>query len=187
MNVVESVSSETTAVVMSPKSHDSSEPFLHRRFCLRGMKRGFTLIEIAVVIFIIGIMVAWALSHLNGSIRSANSMAVKQQVLQLEQVAHAYGANTVGQAGGPYAGLGAYASSGYIAGSTSLLPEAYTASGIPNAFGGMGVLTNSGSNYYVATVIESGVPTDLCTQLANFFSNHSSATCSGNTLTVTFQ
>lgn len=149
---------------------------------------GFTLIEIAVVLLIISILTAAIITHLNGSIHSANITAVKQQILSLQQVAHEYAANTTGQPGGPYVGLGSYTSGGYISGQTSLLPSAYTSSGIPNAFGGNGILTNaSNGNPYEASITETGLPSDACTQLAASFLLHAQSSCSGNTLTITFQ
>lgn len=155
---------------------------------LKMRQDGFTLIEVAVVLLIISVLVAAFLTHINGSIHSANIAAVKQQVLALEQVAHEYAANTTGQPGGPYVGLGSYTSGGYIAGQTSLLPSAYTSAGILNAFGGTGILTNaSNGNPYEAEIMETGLPSDACTQLAASFLLHAQSSCSGNTLTLLFQ
>ena len=152
----------------------------------RKKRNGFTLIEIAVVILIIATMVTAFLMRTHGAINEGNVAAVKQQATELEQVAHNYAAN-IGQPN--YSGLSAFISG--AVGTPGLLPQGYTASGIPNAFNGVGTLASSGSaNQF--TITETSLPADGCAQLATFFSSHmnnglGTATCSGGTLTITTQ
>lgn len=148
---------------------------------------GFTLIELAVVLFILGFLMTLWMTHNNGSINSAYDMGTKQQIMELEQTAHDYAANTAGQVGGTYYGLGSFTAGGYVAGQTSILPSLYTTSGLQNPFKGYGILTEDQGNPNLAEIIETGLPSADCSQIANSLAAHAQVSCSGGTLTVIFQ
>lgn len=151
----------------------------------RKKKNGFTLIEIAVVLLILGILVGFFLTRTHGAVNGGNAAAVKQQILALEGAAHNYAAN-IGSLN--YSGLSSYISTYTTASgnTSSILPQAYTSSGIINAFQGPAVL-ESAANPATFQIVEPNLPSDICSSLATFFSQHGTATCSGGTLTVVTQ
>lgn len=148
---------------------------------------GFATLEVIVAIAVVAIITFAMATELHGFLNGGKAAALKQNVFSLMNVAHSYASTTAGQVGGDYNGLTAYTSSGYIAGTTSLLPESYTPSGLPNPFGGYGILETTPGNPYTYTIIETGLPPDVCEQTATAFAYHAQATCSGNTLTVVSQ
>ena len=148
-------------------------------------KNGFTLIEIAIVILIISILVGFFMSRMHGSLNGANVTAVKQQVLTLEGAARNY-ASAIGSLN--YSGLSSYMGTYTTAtgNTSSILPQTYTSAGILNAFQGYAQLESS-SNPAAFQIVEPNLPPDACTQLAQFFSQHGTAYCSGGVLTVISQ
>ena len=148
-------------------------------------KNGFTLIEIAIVILIISILVGFFMSRMHGSLNGANVTAVKQQVLTLEGAARNY-ASAIGSLN--YSGLSSYMGTYTTAtgNTSSILPQTYTSAGILNAFQGYAQLGSS-SNQAAFQIVEPNLPPDACQQLAEFFSQHGTASCNGNTLIVISQ
>ena len=148
-------------------------------------KNGFTLIEIAIVILIISILVGFFMSRMHGSLNGANVTAVKQQVLTLEGAARNY-ASAIGSLN--YSGLSSYMGTYTTAtgNTSSILPQTYTSAGILNAFQGYAQLESS-SNQASFQIVEPNLPPDACLQLAQFFSQHGTASCSGGVLTVISQ
>ncbi len=159
-----------------------------QRMKLKKIKQnGFATLEVIVAIAVVAIITFAMATELHGFLNGGKAAALKQQIFSLMNVAHSYESTTAGQLGGDYNGLTAYTSTGYIAGSTSLLPESYTSNGLPNPFGGYGILETTPGNPYTYTIIEPGIPTDVCEQTATAFSYHAQATCSGNTFTLVAQ
>lgn len=148
-------------------------------------RNGFTLIEIAIVILIISILVGFFMSRMHGSLNGANVTAVKQQVLTLEGAARNY-ASAIGSLN--YSGLSSYISSYTTAtgNTSSILPQTYTSAGILNAFQGYATVGSS-SNPAAFEISEPNIPPDACAQLAEFFSQHGTASCNGGTLIVISQ
>ena len=148
-------------------------------------KNGFTLIEIAIVILIISILVGFFMSRMHGSLNGANVTAVKQQVLTLEGAARNY-ASAIGSLN--YSGLSSYMGTYTTAtgNTSSILPQTYTSAGILNAFQGYAQLESS-SNPAAFQIVEPNLPPDACQQLTEFFSQHGTASCNGNTLIVISQ
>lgn len=145
------------------------------------LRRAFTLVETAVVIFIMGITTAWAITHLRGSIEGANIASVKENIGTLEGVAHSYAMVTAGQAGGIYSGLSPV-------NAPTIFPQMYVSTGyLPNAFGGEGTVVPNSSNPDEFIVTETGLPPDACTQLQQAYASHGSDLCSGTTFTITEQ
>ena len=146
--------------------------------------QGFTLIELMVVLFIIGILTAAGLRAVTSSVQSSRVTAVVKDVTTLMNAAHAYAGNTAGQLSGTYYGLSSITGGGYTT-APSLLPKSYTTSGMQNAFGGFGTL-NQASNAYQYMITETGIPTDACTEImAKLSSLQVTPSCSsGGTLTV---
>ena len=122
---------------------------------------------------------------MHGSLNGANVTAVKQQVLTLEGAARNY-ASAIGSLN--YSGLTSYITSYTTAtgNTSSILPQTYTSAGILNAFQGYAQLGSS-SNQAAFQISEPNLPPDACTQLAEFFTQHGTASCSGGTLIVISQ
>ncbi len=145
---------------------------------------GFTMIELSVVLLVIGILVAAALLGYNSFVNGGKIAATKTEIEKLIETAHNYAQANAGQVGGTYNGLTAYASGGYVAGSTTMLPSSYTAQGVLNPYGGYGTIA-TGTNPNQFTLSETGLSTDGCTAILNAYSSHGTGTCAGGTLSLT--
>lgn len=71
---------------------------MQRRFHSQRSRRGFTLLEILIVLAIIGVIAAMAVPRLLGQQRAANIKTTKAAIDALEQAANLY---AVGNAGSP--------------------------------------------------------------------------------------
>ena len=85
------------------------------------------------------------------------AFSVLKDVRTLRAVAHEYAINTAGQPSGTYRGLSEY----MLRAVGPSIPKKYTPSGIPNAFGGMGIL-ESATNPYQYQITESDIPANVC-------------------------
>ena len=145
---------------------------------------GFTMIELSVVLLVIGILVAAALLGYNSFVNGGKIAATKTEIEKLIETAHNYAQANAGQVGGTYNGLTAYASGGYVAGTTTMLPSSYTAQGVLNPYGGYGTIA-TGTNSNQFTLSETGLSTDGCTAILNAYSSHGTGSCAGGTLSLT--
>ncbi|KGA93879.1 hypothetical protein LptCag_1589 [Leptospirillum ferriphilum] len=149
-------------------------------------EKGFDNIQLGAYLFISSLLVVGAIYGIRAIISNGKTAATRMQVDKLVTIARNYGSVNAGQPNGTYYGLGSYVASGYVPGSTSSLPENYTASGVKNPWGGFGIITNAvNGNPYMFSVSESGLPEDACSQMANYYSLTYVASCSGGVLTLT--
>ena len=149
--------------------------------------RGDILVQLGVYLAILAILVAAAVHYLPAIMHNGKTAALRTQIDGLISVGHAYGQSNSGNPLGPYYGIGAYGSNVYSS-AYALLPNTYGVggAGVGNDFGGRGIITNPVTeNYQMFSVVESGLPTDVCTNLASSYGADILASCSGSTLTLT--
>ena len=150
--------------------------------------RGDILVQLGVYLAILALLVAAAVHYLPAIMHNGKTAALRTQIDGLISVGHAYGQSNAGNPLGPYYGIGAYGANTYSS-AYALLPNTYGVGGpgVGNPFNGRGTITNAAitGNYQMFSVVETGLPTDVCTNLASSYGADILASCSGSTLTLT--